>query len=106
MLTPKQLRRAATVQERIESLQKELGRILGTSGQTVTAVAPRKRWKLSAAAKARIAAAARARWARVKGEKLSAKPAGKARAKMSAAAKARLSAKLKAIWAARKAAKK
>jgi hypothetical protein len=96
-LTPAQLRKAANIKEKIQSLQKELNQILGASASAATTEAPRKKWKMSAAGKAKIAAAARARWARIKGAKSpSAKPAPKR--KMSAAAKARLSAMAKARW--------
>ena len=67
----------------------------------------RKRFTMSAAARAKIAAAQRARWAKQKG-----KPAGKkatpvskkstARKPMSAAMRKKLSAMMKARWAARK----
>jgi len=49
---------------------------------------------MSASARARISAAAKARWAKIKG-----KSAKKAKRKMSAKAKARLSALAKARWA-------
>ena len=66
----------------------------------------KKKFKMSAAAKAKISAAAKARWAKIKGG-TAAKPVGrKPKGKMSAATKAKLSAKLKAIWAKRRAAKK
>jgi hypothetical protein len=62
-LSASQLRRAADLKHKIESLEKQLTRLLsGTAG----AAAPRKRRKMSAAGRARIAAAARARWAKVK----------------------------------------
>ena len=64
-LTPQQLRRAASIQEKLASLQKELGRVLGTPARG--GAAPGKRRKMSAAARARIAAAQRARWAKAKG---------------------------------------
>ena len=127
-LTPKQLRKAANIQERIQSLQKELNQIFGANADT-TEPEPsdgrrRKRHKMSAAGRAAIAAAARERWARLKGtapkRKLSAaglaniragvakrmaalagaQPAGKPRRKrrLSPAARARLSALTKARW--------
>jgi hypothetical protein len=65
-ITPTQLRKAADIQERIQSLQKELGQLLGGPAETATTEAPKKR-KMSAAGRARIAAAARARWAKIKG---------------------------------------
>jgi hypothetical protein len=69
-LTPQQLRRAADIQERIQSLQKELGQIFGA-----VEAAPRpsqisgngrRRKRMSAAGRAAIAAAARARWKKAK----------------------------------------
>jgi hypothetical protein len=61
---------------------------------------------MSAAARAKISAAAKARWAKVKGDK-PAVPAPKAkRRKMSAAARAKISAAAKARWARVKAAQK
>ena len=55
---------------------------------------------MSASARARIAAAQRARWAKVRGEKPASaeKPASSGRRKMSAAAKARLAAIARARW--------
>jgi hypothetical protein len=105
-LSPKQLRRAAALKEKIQSLEKELGHMLGSSAQTVAQPVVKRKFKMSAAGRAKISAAAKARWAKVKGKNLAVKPARKPRRKMSAAAKAILSAKLKAIWAKRKAAKK
>jgi len=105
-LSVQQLRKAATLKERIQSLEKELGQLLGSSAASVAGPAPKKKFKMSAAAKAKISAAAKLRWAKIKGNAPAVKPAKKAKGKMSPAAKAKLSAKLKAIWAARKAAKK
>ena len=107
-LSVQQLRQAAGLKEKIQSLEKELGRLLGSSAAPTTSAAPgKKKFKMSAAARAKISAAAKLRWAKVKGTKPAAKPAAKkGRSKMSAATKAKLSAKLKAIWAARKTAKK
>lgn len=70
------LRRAADVADKIESLNKELSAILGgfEVGNGLKASTSdgrksrkgRKRGPMSAAAKAKIAAAARARWAKAK----------------------------------------
>jgi uncharacterized protein (DUF2225 family) len=65
-LSPQQLRRAADIKEEILFLQKQLNRILGASGN---AGVRRKRRRMSAAARAKIAAAARARWARIRAGK-------------------------------------
>jgi len=104
-LSVQQLRKAATLKEKIQSLEKALGQLLGSSTQPAAPAAPKKKFKMSRAARAKISAAAKARWAKVKGPKPSVKPARKGRGKMSAAAKAKLSAKMKMIWARRKARK-
>jgi len=65
-LTSKQLRRAAAIKEKIQTLQKQLSRLLGANDSTS---APRKQRHMSAAARARIAAAQRARWAKFKARK-------------------------------------
>jgi hypothetical protein len=105
-LSIQQLRKAATLKEKIQSLEKELGRILGSSAKPVVHAAPKKRRKMSAAGRAKIAAAQRARWAKVNGKKLSVKPVKKAKRKMSAAARAKISAAAKARWVKAKAAGK
>jgi hypothetical protein len=122
-ITPTQLRKAANLQEKIQSLQKELNQILGATAESTTTEAPKKR-KMSAAGKAAIRAAQKARWAKIKTakapkkRKLSAQAIANIRAgvakrmaakgkavqkpkrKMSAAAKAKMAALMKARWAA------
>jgi hypothetical protein len=95
-LSSKQLRQAANLKDKIESLQKELSRIVGTPTQTQDGAAPKR--KMSAAGRRKIAAAARARWAKVKGRKSATKPVKKARRKMSAASRAKIAAAAKARW--------
>ena len=64
-----QLKQAVTIREKIETLEKELSRIIGGQPSTAKAGAsPRKR-KMSAAAIAKISAAAKARWARFRAKK-------------------------------------
>jgi len=104
-LSAKQLRHAADLQEKIASLQNELSRYLGAPTASDTS-APRKKSKMSAAGRARIIAAQKARWAKVKAGKTAAKPAKKGRRKMSAAAKAKIAASARARWARVKAAGK
>jgi hypothetical protein len=111
-LSVQQLRQAATLKEKIQSLEKELGQVLGSNFKSAVGPAPAgRKFTMSAAAKAKISAAAKARWAKIKGATATAaKPLGaaapkKAKSKMSAATKAKLSAKLKAIWAKRRATK-
>ena len=135
-ITAKQLRQAANIQEKIQSLQKELNQILGAPAEGFSGEMPDGRWKkthrMSAAGRAAIAAAARARWAKLRGKapkrrlsaaglaniragvvkrmaalrgaKAAAKPAPKR--VISAAGKARLSALAKARWKKAKAAGK
>ena len=107
-LTTNQLKRAAAIKEQIEDLSHEFRSILATPAKS--GVAPKKTRTMSASAKEAIAAAQKARWAKIQGAKpatLLAKPAAKAKKKtMSRAVKAKLSAKLKAYWAAKKAGKK
>jgi hypothetical protein len=103
-LSVKQLRRAANIKGKIQSLENKLNHILGSPEKAVAAVAPRKKRKMSAAGRAKIAAAQKARWAKAKGRK--AKQAQPKRRKMSAAGRARISAAAKARWAKAKAAGK
>ena len=104
-LTPQQLRRAANVKERIDALQVELNRLLGTPAPAAVATgAVPKRKKISAAGIARIRAAQRARWAAIKRADGQARPAPKR--KISPAGRARLAALARARWARVKAAGK
>jgi len=102
-LTSAQLNRAADLKEQISRLERELFSILGERPASVPS--PKKR-KFSAAARAKIAAAQKARWAKLKGTKPAAKPVAKKKSKMSAAGRARISAAAKARWAKAKAAGK
>jgi hypothetical protein len=95
-LSASQLRRAADLKERIDGLHKELEQFLGASAPHNHERMPQKQRKMSAAARARIAAGAKARWARIKG-KAPSKPAQPGR-KMSAEARARLAAIARARW--------
>ena len=67
-----QLKQAVRIREKIETLEKELSRIIGEQPSTAKAGAPtrkRKRRKMSAAARAKISAAAKARWAKARAKK-------------------------------------
>jgi hypothetical protein len=104
-----QLRRAADIKAQIEALESQLSAILN-GGSTGTAPAPSNngpvaaKRQISAAGKARIAAAARARWARQRGQApaKSSPPMGKKT--LSPAAKARIAAAARRRWAAARAA--
>lgn len=68
-LSVAQLRKAAAIKERIEQLEKDLTGILGIPEALTVGGAIRRRRKMSAAARAKISAAAKARWAKVKARK-------------------------------------
>ena len=100
-LSASQLRQAAALKERIEKLQNALGRIIGNH-QTRNGGTSPKKGTMSAAGRARIAAAARARWAKQRGQASS--KSAKSGKKMSAAAKTHLAAIARARWKKAKAA--
>jgi hypothetical protein len=115
-LSPKQLRTAADLQEKIAKLQSELTAIFGSESKAAPTAKPvKKKGGMSAAGRAKVAAAQKLRWAKVNAAKtktapkavkpVAAKPAKK-KFVMSAAAKAKISAAAKARWAAKKAAPK
>jgi hypothetical protein len=124
-----QLRQALQLSEQIESLQDELQALLSGGGSTVSEASskkqsaapgrPRGKRGMSPAARARIGAAARARWAKLRQSKEAApaKASAKVSAKMSAKTsakerpkkrgltpegRAKLAEAMKARWAARK----
>jgi hypothetical protein len=71
-LSLQQLKQAVAIREKIESLDKELSRIIGGQPSPAKVGAPaskRKRRRMSAAARAKISAAAKARWAKVRAKK-------------------------------------
>ena len=124
-LSSSQLRQAADLKEKISALENELSQLLGSTSQPVAvkpavATAPKKKGGMSAAGRARIVAAQKARWAKIKGAKPETKaaaaitqviavksaPPAKKKFTMSAAAKAKISAAAKARWAKVRGAKK
>lgn len=64
-LTPVQLRRAASILEKIETLQNKLNKLQGAKTSAPAGKPGRKRRKISAAGIARIRAAQKARWAKI-----------------------------------------
>jgi hypothetical protein len=65
-LSLQDLKRAITIKTKIDNLKSKLARILGNGAPTQKAGnGRRKRRKMSAAARKKIAAAQRARWAKV-----------------------------------------
>jgi hypothetical protein len=100
-LSISQLKRAVSIKETIEKLNKELRSILGGSGDSNRAANSSRR--MSLASRRKIAAAQKARWAKLRRAKSpagSAKPAAKKT--VSPATRKKLAAKLKAYWAAKR----
>jgi colicin import membrane protein len=109
-LTPAQLRKAAALKEQIERLQDQLSHMTGGGGATSAPKAAKAKKKISAAGIARIRAAQKARWAKLKAKAPKASvpakaKAKKARRKISAEARAKMAAAAKARWEKIKAAK-
>jgi hypothetical protein len=70
-LSAKELRRAAAIQERIETLTKQFNTIIQTEPLRKRSSKPiqkRRRRRMSAAVRAKMAAAARARWRKAKAQ--------------------------------------
>jgi hypothetical protein len=103
-LTVEQLRKVVAIKEEIESLEAKLAKIgdgarRGRPPGLAAVPVVRRRRKMSAAAKARIGAAQRARWAKVKGSKAAPAKKIKGKRKVNAATRARLAAIARARWA-------
>lgn len=113
-----QLKRAVAISEQIQKLEAELVSALGGSPSAATpaaakpavvkSVKKKKKGKMSAEGRARIVAALKARWAKIKGDKeATPTPAPKAKAKAKAKAKrfvspearAKMAAAQRARWA-------
>ena len=111
-LTSTQLKHAADLKEKISALEQELASILGSEPSAETPKG--KTRKISAAGRARIAAAQQARWAKIKTHVASVptpeddEPKGgkKPKRKFSAAVRAKMAAAAKERWAKAKAAGK
>lgn len=106
-LTSAQLHQAARLKEKIEALTEELASLTGS--EAPLQAAPKQKRRLSAASRAKIVAAQKARWAKYNaakkgGTKPAAKPSTPKRT-LSAEARAKIVAAQKARWAKVKAAK-
>jgi hypothetical protein len=102
------LKAAIAVKEQIAALERKLAALLGGSSLAVVkapAPAIKGRRKMSAAARAKIGAAVKARWAKKKGasvtKPVAAKPAKK-KGGLTEEGRKKLAAAMKARWAARK----
>ena len=68
-LSVAQLKKAVAIRERMEQLEKDLTSILGIPEPMTVGGIVRRRRKMSAAARAKISAAAKARWAKIRAGK-------------------------------------
>jgi hypothetical protein len=111
-LTAAQLKSIVAVKEQIEALQSQIDSIVGGRGgdndeSAIPAVEVPKKRHMSAAAREKIAAAAKARWARIKKTKPeAAKPVQKQDRRSSPAVRAKTVAAARARWKKAKAAGK
>ena len=96
----KALQEAISIRRQIDTLEKRLSSIIGVGAATAAPVARGGRRRMSAATRAKLAVAARARWARQKAGMKTA-PAKK-KGGITAAGRKRLSQLMKARWAARR----
>ena len=104
-VTASQLRAAVALKEKIEALEKELASVLGAAPPSPAPVPePARKGQISAAGRARIAAAQKARWAKVK-QAAAPKPAAKPKRKLSPEGRRRIIEATKARWAKIRAAK-
>lgn len=103
-MTVSQLKKAVAIKERMEQLEKDLTSILGIPEPLTLGGMVRRRRTMSAAARAKISAAAKARWAKVRGSSTTAKPVKGGRT-MSAEARKKISEAAKARWARQRAGK-
>src|SRR6266487_1027739 len=92
----KALQEAISIRRQIDTLEKRLSSIIGVGAAPAGPVAHGGRRRMSAATRAKLAAAARARWAR---QKAGMKTAAKKKGGISAAGRKRLSQLMKARWA-------
>ncbi len=97
-LSPEQLRRAADIQERLLSLQNELNSILNLPAISYSSAPGGKKRNMSAAGRAAISAAAKARWAKFRANLPASKRKPKSKKKMSEAGRARLAAFARERW--------
>jgi hypothetical protein len=68
-LSVAQLKRAETIKERIQKLEKKLAAVIGAPDSAPVERKARRKWTMSPEARAKIAAAQRARWAKQKSGK-------------------------------------
>jgi len=97
-LSARQLRRAAEIKERIEALQTELNELAGAPSAPAGENGSGRKRHMSAEAIARISAAQKARWAKVRREAGTTGAVRTGKRRMSAAGRARLAEIARARW--------
>jgi hypothetical protein len=103
-ISVKDLQEAISIRQQIDNLQRRLSSLLRGAPQKPTAPTTPGRY-FSATTRAKLAAAARARWARTRGTGVAAAPAkapAKKKGQLTAAGRRKLSQLMKARWAARR----
>lgn len=105
-LSLQKLTEALTLRQQISALEKRLGTLFGGASQAKRKRRSRKRRPMSAATRAKLAAAARARWAERKGVPSvragKASAPGKKKGGLTAAGRRKLSEAMSARWVARR----
>ena len=96
------LEQALSIRRQIDTLENRLGALLGRTTSSHVTIGKVRGRRMSASSRAKIAAAQRARWAKVKaGQDGAVKPRGK-KGGITAAGRRRLSQLMKARWEARR----
>lgn len=103
-LSLRNLEEAVSIRRQIDNLERRLNTLVGSSGGRAAATTGRRRRRrrMSAATRAKLSAAARARWARQRGGGRGGRGTRRRRSGITAAGRRRLSQLMKARWAARK----
>jgi hypothetical protein len=100
-LSLKALEEAVSIRRQIDAFERRLASILGGTSTPLTSKSGRR--GMSAATRAKLSAAARARWAKQKAsDKTGRRTAAKKKGGITAAGRERLSQLMKARWAARR----
>src|SRR5437762_6123100 len=100
-LSLRTLQEAVSIRRQIDTLERRLASVLGGAPARTTSTRDRRR--MSAATRANLAAAARARWARLKaGKKVGRTTTAKKKGGITPAGRERLSQLMEARWAARR----
>ena len=105
-ISSRDLRKAAEIKDQIESLEAQLQKLLNGQGLSEEQARGGRKGKMSAAGRARIIAAQKARWAKLRATSSPIQKAKGGKRKMSAAVRAKITAAAKTRWAKAKAAGK